>query len=136
MAVPTSPRSRTSPSVIERYNHLESQVAGVAATLDGFIKEAEVTRARNDREQTAMWTAIREQGDNLGKAVEKLSSKGISWPMIVTTIGMILSMSAAASTVGYMLMESRIKQVEIRNDFMLDMCKENHESWRTHALRQ
>lgn len=118
-------------TVQERYNHLENQVAGVAATLAGFIKESQDNQARTEREQTTMWGAIREQGENLNKAVEKMSTKGqISWPGVIATVGMILSVSAAAAAVGHMLMESRIKQLEIRDERLLDLGKENHASIR------
>lgn len=101
-----------------RYNHLEGQISGIAASLDGFIKESAEYRARTEREQGQIWAAIREQGDNLRNAVEKLSMKGnISWPMIVSTLGIILSVAVAAAGVGHALMESRIKQVEIRVDY-------------------
>lgn len=119
------PPYRQSPT--EHYTELEKQVAGVAATLDSFIKDAKEYRERNEREQDSMWKAIREQGENLGKAVEKLSTKGqISWPMVVATVGMILTVSGGAATVGQMLVEARVKQLEIRDERLLDMGRENH----------
>jgi len=134
MASPRPPRSLSVTQ--EHYNDLEKQVAGVAATLDGFIKESKENQSRTEREQAAIWSAIREQSDNLGKAVEKLSTKGqISWPMVVATVGMIITVSGAAATVGHMLMESRIRQIEIRDDFLSRMCDENHEAMRCHLAK-
>ena len=130
------------PSVAERYNHLENQVSAVAATLDGFIKDSQENRNRTEREQTAIWAAIREQGDNLRNAIEKLSARGqISFTVIATTVGLILSISSAAAMVGHQLMMAQIKQLEIRDEYAMEIFKiktqtllelghENHESIR------
>ena len=133
------------PSVVERYSHLESQVSGVVASLEGFIKESREDRARTEREQTSLWAAIREQGNNLRNAIEKLSTRGqISWGAVVTTVGLLLALIIAAGQVSVMLMEGRIKQLEIvdsgnmrlieaqmktqdvQNEWLRDLAKENH----------
>ncbi len=128
-----------------RLGHIESQVSSVAASLDSFIKESASFRVRTEKEQTQIWAAIREQGDNLRNAVEKLSMRGqISWGMIVTTGGLVLALIGAVAGVGNIIMESRIQQLYIRDaaqgelldarletervraEFLLRMCDENH----------
>lgn len=120
---------RLSATVQDRYNHLETQVAEVATTLDGFIKESAEYRTRAERDQSMLWDAIREQGNNLGKAVEKLSTKGqISFAAIATSIGLMLSVSSAVGVVGHMLMESRIRQLEITDQYNVKATDRDHES--------
>ncbi len=145
MATPQKFTRQTSPSVIERYNHLENQIVGIIATVDGFVKESREDRARTEREQSSLWAAIREQGDNLRNAIEKLSTRGqISWGAVVTTVGLLLALIIAAGQVSVMLMEGRIKQLEIvdacnrqlmdarmqtqevQNAWLHDLGKENH----------
>lgn len=97
-----------------RIEHLETAVSNVAVSLDGFIRETRDHRDRLDKDQASIWAAIRDQGENLSRAVDKLSSKGqISWGMIMTAVGTLLGVGAAVATVGQILMESRIKQLEI-----------------------
>ena len=55
--------------------------------------------------------------------------------MVVATVGMIITVSGAAATVGHMLMESRIRQIEIRDEFLSRMCDENHEAMRSHLAK-
>jgi len=120
---PTAPRNKP-----DAYSHMEAQVSGVAASLEGFIKESREFRDRTEREQTNIWAAIREQGDNLRNAVEKLSANGrIGWPMIISTVTAILAITTAGASVGYMLMESRIKQTEIRQEYHERMLTEYRE---------
>ena len=108
----------TTVSVQERYNHLESQVTKVATSLDGFIKDSVENRSRMERDASNMWAAIREVADNLRNAIEKLSTRGqLSWSMIATAVATLLSVVSAGAYVGHMLMESRIKQTEIRSEY-------------------
>jgi hypothetical protein len=112
----------------ERLAHLETQVGSVATSLNSFINESKEWRDRVERDQSNIWNAIKDQGDNLGRAVEKLSSKGqISWGMIVSTMGMILTITAGFAAVGHAMMESRMRQVEIRQEHIREDVKENRE---------
>lgn len=132
-----------------RYSNLEIQVGNVATQLGDFIKESRADRERDERERSKIWSAIKEQGDQMRIAFDKLSSKGqISWPMIMTAIGTLLLVGSAVATVGQMLMESRIKQLEIvdrwtrevmeekikqleiRAEYLRDLGRENHDSLR------
>lgn len=124
------PRATTPPAAAAadaRFAHLETQVGNVSTLLESFIKESKDYRERIERDQSQMWSAIKEQGESLNRAVERLSNNGrISWPMIVATVGMILSVSAAAAGVGHALMESRIRQLEIREEFLQKAADESH----------
>ena len=125
--------SKPTPSIASRYNHLENQVAGLVAQFSDFIRDSKDHRDRIEKDQTQIWGAIREQGEQLRSAIEKLSTKGqISWPMIVATVGLILSVSAAAAAVGQVLMESRMKQLEITTNFLHELGRENHNAIRSH----
>jgi hypothetical protein len=107
-----------------RIEHLETAVSNVAVSLDGFIRETRDHRDRLDKDQASIWAAIRDQGENLSRAVDKLSSKGqISWGMIMTAVGTLLGVGAAVATVGQMLMESRIKQLEIADTSTLKLME-------------
>lgn len=136
-------------SASARYTHLETQLGNVATQLADFIKESKEYRDRDERERSQIWAAIKEQGDQMRIAFDKLSAKGqISWPAIMTTIAVLLSLIAAAGGVSQMLVESRIRQLEIRDDAMrevmdarfkqieiraehlLDLGRENHDSLR------
>lgn len=141
------PMSTQNTSVSNRIGHIETQISGLASSLDGFIKESAEYRARTEREQTQLWAAIREQGDNLRNAVEKLSVRGqISWGAIVTTGAFILALIGAGAGVNNALLESRIRQLEIRDEdtkalresqletertrseFILRIAEENHQA--------
>jgi hypothetical protein len=109
----TQPQSQV--TIEARFAHLESAVSNVATQLGDFIKESKDHRERIELEQSRIWTSIEKQSSNLQSAVEKLSSRGqLSWPVIMSTISLILVLVSAGATVSNIIMESRIKQIEIR----------------------
>jgi len=124
---------QSSPSVIERYNHLENQIVGIVTSLEAFVKESREDRARTEREQNSLWAAIREQGDNLRNAIEKLTARGqISWGAVVTTVGLLLALIIAAGQVSVMLMEGRIKQLEIADNYSRQIVEEKMRTQEVH----
>lgn len=113
-----SPKPPATPAA--RYAHLETQLGNVATQLADFIRDSKEYRDRIERDQLQIWSAIKEQGENLQRSVERLSANGrISWPMIVATVGMVLSVSAGAAAIGNTLMESRIRQTDIRLEYIV-----------------
>lgn len=95
-------------------NTLEASVASLAVELRSFVKDSEDHRGRIERDQNAIWTAIKDQGKQLTDAVEKLSARGsITWPAVLMTIGTMLGLIGAASTIGHAYVENRIRQLEI-----------------------
>ncbi|MEI6177582.1 MAG: hypothetical protein WCS43_11875 [Verrucomicrobiota bacterium] len=140
---------RITPTVVDRYNHLETQVSEVAMALKSFIADTKDHRERLDRDQSQIWQAIRDQGVQMREAIEKLSLRGeIRWPAIVTTVSLIVLLATSASAVLYTLSESRIKQLEIAAsaeqrvgtaqretiashvDYLHELGRENHQSIR------
>lgn len=122
---PTGSRTLTSNAATnnaERFSRLESQVGALSATLEDFVTESKEYRQRTERTEQQIWVAIREQGDNLNRAVEKLSSAGqISWGMIVSTGGFLIALIGAGAAVNHALTEARVKQVEIRAELHQEM---------------
>ncbi len=106
-----------------RFAHMEASISSVATQLGDFIKESREDRERRDREDKShrdmLWSAIKEQGVALQSAVEKLSNNNkITWPMICSTLGVVVMLITAGAGVNNALMESRIKQTEIRQEYM------------------
>lgn len=111
----------------ERIGKLETSVAGIASSVETLVDS-----------QKHVWAAI-----------EKLSTRGeMSWGKIVSTGGFVLAIATGAATMNNALLEGRIRQVEIRAEdqkeirqaeaktdevraqFLLRMCDENHEAIR------
>ena len=116
MTPPKSPNLTSS----ARFASLETQVGNVATQLGDFIKESKDYRDRTERSEAQIWQAIKENGANLNIAVEKLSNNGrISWGAIISTGGFLLSIVLAAAGVSHVIVESRIRQLEIREEFMM-----------------
>lgn len=113
---PRMSRPHTAPAVdTTRYQHLELQFSAVATQLADFIKDSKEYRDRNERDQMQIWAAIKEQGTALQSAVDRLSAAGrISWPGIVATVGLVLSVSAAAAAIGKTLVDAQIQQTAIQ----------------------
>lgn len=110
-----SSQPNTRVTIEARFAHLESAVSNVAIQLGDFIKESKDHRERIELEQSRIWASIEKQSTNLQAAVEKLSSRGqLSWPVIMSTISLILVLVSAGATVSYTIMEGRLKQIEIR----------------------
>jgi hypothetical protein len=106
-----------------RFAHVESSIASLATTVGDFIKESREDRERRDREDKShrdmLWQAIKEQGVSLQTSIEKLSTRNqITWPMICSTLGVVLGLVTAGAGVNNALMEARIKQTEIRQEFL------------------
>jgi hypothetical protein len=101
----------------------DAKIATVATQLGDFIKESrrdnEQMWAAHKEQGQALQAAIERQGQALQAAVEKLSNKGqITWPVICSTVGVILSLIIAGGGINHALTESRIKQLEIREEYM------------------
>jgi membrane protein YqaA with SNARE-associated domain len=106
-------------SVATQASAANTSIANVATQLGDFIKDSKEHRERVERDQQMLWAAIKEQGVALQTSVEKLSNRGqITWPIIVSTVALLVTLIATGAGVGHMLMESRIKQVEIRQEFL------------------
>ena len=103
---------------LQRFGTLEANVHAIGENLDAFVTESKEHRNRAERNETQIWNAIREQGERMNLAVEKLSNNGrISWGMIVSTGGFLVAVIAAGAGVNHALTESRMKQVEIRIEY-------------------
>lgn len=114
-----TPSKAPSQTTTVRFANLETQIGQVSTQLGDFIKESKDYRDRTERSEAQIWQAIKENGTNLNLAVERLSMNGrIGWPMIISTVTAVLALTAAGASVGHMLMESRIRQLEIREEFM------------------
>lgn len=110
--------TRNTASDATRYATLETKVASIGDTLDAFVTESSKYRERQERSEAQIWNAIRDQGERMNLAVEKLSAKGqISWGAIVSTGGFILAVILAGAGANHALSEARIKQLEIRAEF-------------------
>ncbi len=114
-----------------RFATLETKVGSIGETLEAFVAESKEYRLRSERTESQIWAAIREQGERMNSAVEKLSTNGrISWGMIVSTGGFILALIGAGAAVNNALTEARVKQIEIRQEFL------QRESDRTYLERR
>jgi hypothetical protein len=119
MSIPNNQASRLA--------KLEGLVGVIATQFSEFIKEAKDHR---EADQAQLWAAIKEQGNQhsaaikeqgtqLQAAVEKLSSKGqITWPIICSTLGVVIGLVTAGAGVNNALMEAKIKQTEIRLEYI------------------
>ena len=117
MSRPAAQHSHTTAEA--RFAHLESSISSVAIQLGDFIKESKEYRERIEQDQSRIWTAIEKQGSSLQQAVERLSARGqISWPLIMSTVSVIVVLVSAGATVNFKLTESRIQQLEVREDSM------------------
>jgi hypothetical protein len=124
-------KNTTSTSNAARFASLEAQVGAISTTLEDFVTESKEYRLRAERNESQIWAAIKEQGDNLNRAVERLSNNGrISWGMIVSTGGFILALVGAGAAVNHAMNEARIKQVEIRQEFMAKELDRHYEDLR------
>ena len=114
MANDTTPRNTTG-----RLVHLETALSGLAAQISTFIKESHEHRDRIERDQAAIWTAVKEQGDRFTAAVDRISTRGaLSWPVVVITIGMILGLITSIAVIAEKIAEARLQQHEIRMDYI------------------
>lgn len=128
MTPTTRPASQSNAA---RFASLEAQVGAISTTLEDFVTESKEYRLRAERNESQIWAAIKEQGDNLNRAVERLSNNGrISWGMIVSTGGFILALVGAGAAVNHAMNEARIKQVEIRQEFMAKELDRHYEDLR------
>jgi hypothetical protein len=102
-----------------RLGYLEAAVAGIASEVSAFLKESHEHRERIERDQAAIWTAVKEQGDRFTAAVDRISTRGaLSWPAIVITIGMILGLITSIAVIAEKIAEARLQQHVIRMDYM------------------
>lgn len=115
----THRRMPTPPNTAGQFAHLETQVGSVATQLSDYIKDSKEYRDRIERDQMQIWAAIKDQGQALQTAVDRLSNAGrISWPGIVATVGLVLSVSAAAAAIGKTLVDAQIRQNQIQIEHM------------------
>ena len=102
-----------------RLGNLEAAVAGIASEVSAFLKESHEHRARIERDQAAIWTAVKEQGDRFTAAVDRISTRNtLSWPIIVITIGMILGLITSIAVIAEKIAEARLQQHVIRMNYM------------------
>jgi hypothetical protein len=102
-----------------RLVHLETALSGLASQISTFIKESHEHRDRIERDQAAIWTAVKEQGDRFTAAVDRISTRGaLSWPVVVITIGMILGLITSIAVIAEKIAEARLQQHEIRMDYI------------------
>ena len=107
----------SSASTTTRLVHVENQLSGLTAQFSDFLIEQRVYRKSQEKSRDDLWRAFESQGKQTQEAIEKLSSRGqISWGMIATAITTILAVGASVAAVGHLLMESRIRQLEITDD--------------------
>jgi hypothetical protein len=119
MSTPRTSAPTPEPFDAARFATLETKVGSIGETLEAFVAESKEYRLRSERTETQIWAAIREQGERMNSAVEKLSNNGrISWGMIVSTGGFILALIVAGAGVNYSLTEARVRQIEIRQEYM------------------
>jgi len=88
-----------------RLTKLESAVAGLADGLKQFVDESREYRSQQREESKAMW-----------EHVEKGRAR-ITWPLIVGIGGFMLAAVSAAASVSHAFMESRARQLEIREEY-------------------
>jgi hypothetical protein len=93
----------------DRIGKVENGLTQLAVQLGEFIKDTREHRDRHERDQSAIWHAIRDQGKQFTEAVEKLSTKGaLSWPVVAMTIGLVLTIVSGAAAIGHQIMEGRM----------------------------
>ncbi len=128
-----TPSKAPSQTTDVRFANLETQIGQVSTQLGDFIKESKDYRDRTERSEAQIWQAIKEQGASLNNAIERLSNNGrISWGAIISTGGFLLSIVLAAAGVSHVIVESRIRQLEIREEFMQRDIERNEKA----SLRQ
>lgn len=116
----TQPRPKTDHAT--RFAHLETQVSNVAITLTDFIKDSKEHRDRIERDQTQIWTALREQADQLRTAVEKLSTKGqISWQMIFAAVSVLVALMGLLAGVNNAIVDGKIQRLEERDQAVKEL---------------
>ncbi len=101
-----------------------SQIREELGTLAGSVKSllamSKERWERDDKEKGLLWEGIKE-----------LANKGqISISTIATVLGMILSISSAAATLAYLLMQSQVEQLKITDRdtaALLDAEAKSHE---------
>lgn len=102
-----------------RLGNLEAAVAGIASEVSAFLKESHEHRERIERDQAAIWAAVKEQGDRFTAAVDRISTRGaLSWPVVVITIGMILGLITSIAVIAEKIAEARLQQHVIRMNYM------------------
>jgi phage-related protein len=122
-------RQTPSSTTNARLGNLETAVAGIASEVSAFIKESHEHRERIERDQTAIWQAVKEQGDRFTAAVDRISTRGaLSWPVVVITISMILGLITGIAVVAEKVAEARLRQHEIRMDYIekIEVIERSH----------
>ena len=110
-----------------RLGHLETAIASLASQVSAFVKDSHEHRERIERDQALLWQAVKEQGKTFTDAVSRISdARALSWPVIVVTIGMILGLISAFAFVAEKIADARLKQQEIRMDYMEKISELKH----------
>lgn len=111
-----------------RFVQIETQISEVGKQLSDFIDDSRSYRERVERDQSQIWVAIKEQGEQMNRAIERLSNANrISWPGILATVGTMVSLTAGAAAIGHAIVEGRIKQLEIRDEYRLRETERNRQ---------
>jgi len=96
----------SAPTQETRLSRLETAVASLTEGLTKFVDETRTYRAEQGQEFRRVYDAM-----------EKGRSR-ITWPLIVSIGGFVLTLVSTAAVIGHAFMESRVKQLEIREEFM------------------
>jgi len=119
----------TNPEDDSRFTRLETQMGGLAQQFSDFLRENKDHRDRIEIEQSKIWTAMQEQGKNMQASVDRLTARGqISWPVIMVTITVVLTIFSLAAGLGHALMESRIRQLEIQDTANKELMEAKNET--------
>lgn len=109
----------TTRTTTARLGHLETAIAGIASQVSAFIKESHEHRERIERDQAAIWAAVKDQGDKFTDAVDRISTRGaLSWPVVVITIGMILGLITSIAVIAEKIADARLEHGVIRMNYM------------------
>lgn len=93
---------------------LETGLDNLTGKLSTFIDDSKEHRRVMGEELSRIWQAHNEQGERMTEALNRLSSKGaITWPLLVSTGGFVLTLVLAAAGLGHAFVESRSRQLEI-----------------------
>lgn len=106
--------ARNSDTHDARLTRLESSVTNLTDGLNRFIKESQEHRSAQAAKEDKFWAALEKNRPH------------ITWPLIVTVGGFVLSLVGAAAAIGHAFVELRVRQLEVQDRHIERSMEENH----------
>lgn len=86
-----------------RLTRLESSVTNLTDGLNRFIKESQEHRSAQALKEDKFWAALEKNRPH------------ITWPLIVTVGGFVLTLVGSAAAIGHAFVELRVRQLEVQD---------------------